>query len=357
MAQDIIARALALRALSGQATGVFAGYVTPDSGFPLTRPDGSPISNEDYVRPQAEYVPFELPNPYVPGEVLKFETKNSKAIYFNNDWVLDPGSLQDTSETLVANYRIESVYANPEVKTQQQINAENAKMLNYLRHMHPFQMVCKENTDDYIYPCGVVSHYYIIYGALSDSKQINDITEIALVRDTGYGYILVQGTQQTGSGIAKGGTFTKSLSFREDDVPKEITYRTRLKLAPDDAEAFYTYSDPITVKLVPPVYFGRYEDWDPAHDPTEDWTEWDIFGDKYFEHSYSFDYGRAVVHYSESLPELTSILASIDNQTYENYFYSFEKIDPPIQTGYRTYIMKEPCALKDYIFRFINKED
>ncbi len=92
MATDIIARTLAIRALKGLSNGVFAGYVTADAGFPLTRPDGSELKNEDYARPKASDLPFDAVDPAT-GETIHFENKSAKAIYFNNSWLLDPGSL------------------------------------------------------------------------------------------------------------------------------------------------------------------------------------------------------------------------------------------------------------------------
>lgn len=76
--------------------GVLVSVVDQNSTMPTVRPDGSPLENEDYVKPkpQAEY-PFTING-------VTFENRFSKAIWFNNQWVMDVGLIQDTSETPLA---------------------------------------------------------------------------------------------------------------------------------------------------------------------------------------------------------------------------------------------------------------
>ena len=64
MATDIIARALAIKALNKEddpSTGLFLGYVSKGGSFPTTRSDGSALQNEDYVKPsRSSEFPFEI---------------------------------------------------------------------------------------------------------------------------------------------------------------------------------------------------------------------------------------------------------------------------------------------------------
>ena len=58
---------------------------------------------------------------------LVFQNKFARAIYLNGKWIMDPGLIQDTSETPVDNPSQESINKNTD--TQNKINKENASII------------------------------------------------------------------------------------------------------------------------------------------------------------------------------------------------------------------------------------
>lgn len=321
MATDIIARALALKAMGKDDTGIFCGYVDPNSGFPTTRPDGAPISNEDYVRPKGEEVPFELVNPYT-GDIIKFETKNSKAIFFNNDWILDPGTLQDTSETPVAKPELESYFK--ESKTQQAINIENVKLIKEIRDsLRPSMEI---TADKYLIKQGTFTSVLL---TVAVRKSATDIKSIAILRND------IQITQRT-EDVAPGMTFTYS-----DSINQTVKYKVKVI----DIENRIFTSDPIEVTGCLPTYKGLISN------PTA-LQELPLQKDANAEVDYSFAYDGAIYKYPKSYGELTSILAVSDNQAYENYLQSFTKTE---DGDYYIYSMNDKCRLINYKFKFIKQ--
>ncbi|MBQ0088944.1 MAG: hypothetical protein KBT27_06400 [Prevotellaceae bacterium] len=103
MAVDSIARALATKALQGDndKSGVLVGAVDQNSTMPTARPDGSALENEDYVKAKTSATfPFTING-------ITFQNKFTKAIYFNHEWIVDVGLIQDTAETPLANQNTE----------------------------------------------------------------------------------------------------------------------------------------------------------------------------------------------------------------------------------------------------------
>lgn len=101
----------------------YLGTVTNGGSFPTQRGDGSPLVDGDYVKPsQTSTFPFTISG-------VTFTNKLDQAMYVasSNSWILNPGSVQDTSEIPVANKTQESISGNS--TTQQGINIENTNLL------------------------------------------------------------------------------------------------------------------------------------------------------------------------------------------------------------------------------------
>ena len=107
----------------GTSKGILVGMVTKGSSFPTKRPDGSPLQNEDYVKvdgntPDTDF-PFTISG-------ITFKTRKDLGIYINNRWTLDPGIVQDTSETPTTNRDVESLNGNGTTQAQVNLQVANA---------------------------------------------------------------------------------------------------------------------------------------------------------------------------------------------------------------------------------------
>lgn len=106
----------------GTPQGILVGVVKKgDSSFPTKRPDGSPLENEDYVRPDSS-----SEFPFTIGDIT-FNSSRDKAYYVSGKWYLEVGVIQDTDETPLAKPNEESfetVRAN-----QYQVNKDVVEQL------------------------------------------------------------------------------------------------------------------------------------------------------------------------------------------------------------------------------------
>lgn len=120
---DIVTYALAKKYTDEHSTdsGVLVAMVDQTMSMPTARTDGSPLQNEDYVKPKKTATfPFTING-------ITFENKFSKAIYFNGEWVVDVGLIQDTAETPLANMAQESF--EEARQNQKQVNIDTVYQL------------------------------------------------------------------------------------------------------------------------------------------------------------------------------------------------------------------------------------
>jgi len=102
--------------------GQFVGTVTNGGSFPTTRKDGSPLQNDDYVKPlSTSTFPFTI------GTVT-FENKFTQATYLSGTWYANPGAIQDSSEVPIKTPADESISGTK--ATQREVNVENATAIN-----------------------------------------------------------------------------------------------------------------------------------------------------------------------------------------------------------------------------------
>lgn len=108
---------------AGHAT--FIGYVTNGQAMPINRIDGTPLQNEDYVRPlTSSTFPFTTTD-----NKCTFESDLSRAIYAKtiDKWIVDTGIIQSTEEIPLSSPSEESFSGLS--LFQNQINIENVKEL------------------------------------------------------------------------------------------------------------------------------------------------------------------------------------------------------------------------------------
>lgn len=318
MPTDIIARALALQAGSSQpSTGLLVGVVSNGDSFPTARSDGSPLQNEDYVKPsKTATFPFEV-------DGILFENRLTKAFYFNNRWEVDPGLVQDTSETPVAMPDVES-YSKLSVN-QRKINEENVKLIKDIKDaLIPYMFI---KLDKQLGKSGTSTSVTI---SVEARKKGTNLKSIAITRND----IVI--FEDTSAAIATGGTFTYV-----DNINANASYK--LKVIDIEDRIFTT--DPIEFKVVKPAYKGLLSQ--PGV-----FTELPLQKDANAEVAFSFDYDGAVYKYPKEFGALTSILAVSDDQAYENYLSAFSQSE---EDDYYIYKMNNKCRLINYKFKFINQ--
>jgi len=113
-------------------TGLFCGYMTPTTALPTTRPDGTPLELEDYVKPSPSVPESDYPFTVTDGtNTITFNTVRDRAMYDGvSAWIVDIGILQDTSETPVDAPASESLSGT--ASRQKAINIENVNALEAL---------------------------------------------------------------------------------------------------------------------------------------------------------------------------------------------------------------------------------
>lgn len=98
------------------------GSVTNGGSLPVSRKDGTPIQEGDYLLPlPSSNFSFDIT---YSGGTLHFENKKSVATFVgNNKWHIETSSMQRTDETPTANKTLESFHGTAD--TQSEINKEN----------------------------------------------------------------------------------------------------------------------------------------------------------------------------------------------------------------------------------------
>lgn len=319
MAVDAIARALAAHALSGSdrdSTGILVGVVDQNSTMPTSRPDGSALENEDYVKtkPNATF-PFTING-------ITFENKFTKAIYFNNDWIVDVGLIQDTSETPVLAPTAES-YSKVSDR-QSKINKENVGLFKEIKDALPPAMMLE--SDKELIKKGAAASITL---HIKVEKGGTDIKSIAILRND------ISINEKTDS-VALGAEYTYN-----DSISATANYK--IKVVDIDNRVFV--SDVIEVIAVDPAYKAS------VSNPTA-WVELPLHKDANAKVEYNFEYDGAIYKYPKSFGQLTSILACSDGMSYENYLDSFEVSE---DGDYYVYTMKNKCRLVNYEFNFVKQ--
>lgn len=317
MASDNIARALALKDKDNNQ-GIFCGYVTNGGSFPTARPDGSPLKSEDFVRPlRSSTFPFSI------GDV-EFTNRLNKAFYFNNKWELDPGAIQDTSETPTIIPVTESL--SGESINQKQVNVENREAISELQKLHKPKMTI-EVSPDTIFEKGLTISVTISY---SVQRVAANIKKISLYK----GAIMLQ--NQTVN-VKDGGSYIFT-----DTISEDASYHIEVV---DVYDCVYK-SDITDIVFVYPCYYGYASNLDGITKILP------LSKTQNVEVVYNCTYDKPVFKYNKNLGELTSILTASDGNYYENYLSSFDK---NVTDDSIIYTLKDACYLDNYKFKFVKQ--
>lgn len=293
-----------------------------------TRPDGSALENEDYIKPKtsAEF-PFDIGG-------FTIDNKFTRLLWFNGEWILDAGLIQDSSEVPLKDQVKESLVEDDPTKlckNQMQVNIEQKKVLLDLLKQH-------QPDRDVTAPDIVMSkgERYILFkkGATpykpaltySAKRTTADIKTITLYREA-------VALQSKTEGVKTGGEFQFT-----DTIAADSTYKCEVT----DIYGVKYESELLKAKIVLPCkagYNGALEELPLSVDGTNTVI-------------FNCLYDRPVYYCPKDFGYLTSILASAEGGSYENYIDSFAVYE---DGDYYVYEMRNPVGLHNYIFKFIQE--
>lgn len=294
-----------------------------------TRPDGSELQNEDYIKPKTSATfPFDIGG-------FTIDNKFTRLLYFNDEWILDAGLIQDSSEVPLKDQVKESLVEDDPLllrKNQQQVNMEQKKaILDLLKQHEPEREVTTTSIVEskgkryVLFKKGATPYKPAL--TYSAKRTVADIKAITLYRGT------VSLQSQT-TGVTTGGTFTFT-----DTITVDATYTCEVK---DTFGVKYT-SEPLYAKIVLPCKVGY---------SGGTLTELPLSPDANVEAVFNCTYARPVFYCPKEFGELTSILACAEGGSYENYIDSFYKYE---SGDYYIYEMNNPVGLDNYTFKFVQE--
>lgn len=99
-----------------------------------TRPDGTPLENEDYIKakPSATF-PFDIGG-------FTIDNKFTKLLWFNGEWILDAGLIQDSSEVPLKDSVYESLDETNPDRTQKEVNKHVKDAIRNIRKHLPLDL-------------------------------------------------------------------------------------------------------------------------------------------------------------------------------------------------------------------------